>query len=283
MAFSRLGRVYIIFFAFYYIIYAINHVPFALRPLLTSGPGVCQAIPFFGLAHDASHGSINPSHHLTCNIGPLSFQYLTGASLTLLRHRHTIAKHIYTNVICADPDLLHEMCGDWRRLAEQQEQSKEYRWQHLSLLPMYGILEFQAPWQDLVQVFYLLVRRPLRSNPINTADYLRMISTKCFWSFCRIVMPYGILQVVSGVQLVWLGVVTEFASDYWMAFILQVSHAAEDGNFLFSDVAKARRGGFAPFIDDRWAHFQVEITGDCAHDSWMTICFSDALRSSHSF
>lgn len=202
--------------------------------------------------------------------------------MTLWLHRHIIGHHIYTNVMGADPDLPHEICGDPRRLAEQQKQSPKYRWQHLYLPPMYGILAFQTRLEDLMQLFPRLAQGPLCVNPINTSDCLRMVSFKCVWSFYRLVMPYAILEVVSAVQLVWLVVVTEFASGYWMAFNLQVSHATEDVDFLFSDVAKAEKEGCAAFIDDEWAHSQVKTTVDYAHDSWMTTYFFWCTESSNS-
>ncbi len=51
-----------------------------------------------------------------------------------------VGHHIYTNVFGADPDLPETAEGDLRRLVHRQKYASFYKYQHIYLPPLYGIL-----------------------------------------------------------------------------------------------------------------------------------------------
>lgn len=57
---------------------------------------------------------------------------------TLLQH--VVGHHIYTNVFGADPDLPETTTGDLRRLVHRQRWSSLYKYQHIYMPPLYGLL-----------------------------------------------------------------------------------------------------------------------------------------------
>ena len=54
--------------------------------------------------------------------------------------QHVVGHHIYTNVFGADPDLPETAEGDPRRLVHRQKYASFYKYQHIYLPPLYGIL-----------------------------------------------------------------------------------------------------------------------------------------------
>lgn len=54
--------------------------------------------------------------------------------------QHVVGHHVYTNVFGADPDLPMHLEGDPRRLVDRQKNSSVYKYQHIYLPPLYGIL-----------------------------------------------------------------------------------------------------------------------------------------------
>lgn len=60
--------------------------------------------------------------------------------------QHVVGHHIYTNVFGADPDLPETAEGDPRRLVHRQKYASFYRYQHIYLPPLYGILGLKVGW-----------------------------------------------------------------------------------------------------------------------------------------
>lgn len=66
-----------------------------------------------------------------------------------------VGHHIYTNVFGADPDLPEEAEGDPRRLVHRQKWASMYRYQHLYLPPLYGILGLKVTnidWKYIYEI-----------------------------------------------------------------------------------------------------------------------------------
>jgi fatty acid desaturase len=66
--------------------------------------------------------------------------WMAGASLTSWHNQHVIGHHIYTNVVGADPDLPLVLEGDIRRVSRIQRWARIYKFQHIYLFVLYGVL-----------------------------------------------------------------------------------------------------------------------------------------------
>ncbi|PXF42108.1 Delta(5) fatty acid desaturase A [Gracilariopsis chorda] len=276
--FIRMLPVYVVFFAAYYGVYVVPGLSFAVRALLCVLMGACQGMPLTGWMHDASHASIGRTERWWWNVGRFALDYVSGSSMLSWRNQHVIGHHVYTNVMGADPDLPVSLVNDPRRLVPQQVWARFYRWQHIYLPPLYGILGIKSRMQDLTEVFSRLMNGPIRVNPIIVQDYLRMVSSKAVWAFYRIVVPLALLRTVTVSQFWVLLFVTEMTTGYWLAFNFQVSHISSDADFLFSDVSKRESGKCPAVIDEEWAHTQIKTTVDYAHNSPLAAYFSGALN-----
>ena len=79
---------------------------------------------------------------------------------SLFLPQHVVGHHIYTNVFGADPDLPETAEGDPRRLVHRQKYSSVYKYQHIYLPPLYGILGLKVTAWDIpsyrYQVFFII-------------------------------------------------------------------------------------------------------------------------------
>lgn len=274
----RMAPVYITLVATYLAVYCAPGLPFAARVLLSIVLGVCQGLPLTGWMHDASHTSIGHSERWWWNVGRFSLDYISGSSFLSWRNQHILGHHVYTNVMCADPDLPTLVEGDPRRVLPEQTYLNVYRWQHIYLLPLYGILGIKSRIQDFTEIFSKLTNGPVRVNPIATQDYLRLISSKAIWAFYRIVVPLYFFQIVPLKHFIWLFLATEFTTGYWLAFNFQVSHVSDDVTYYFADETKRGQGKCPLVINDEWAISQVKTTVDYAHNDPVSTYLSGALN-----
>lgn len=274
----RMLPVYVVFMSAYLAIYYAKGLPFTLRLLLSIVLGACQGLPLTGWMHDASHTSIGHSERWWWNVGRFSLDYISGSSILSWRNQHVLGHHVYTNVMCADPDLPSVVKGDPRRILHEQKYLNIYRWQHIYLLPLYGVLAIKSRIQDFSEIFSKLTNGPVRVNPIATQDYLRLVSSKSIWAFYRIILPLTFFNAVSHKDFIWLFLVTEFTTGYWLAFNFQVSHVSDDIIYYFSDEMKRNKGTCPLIIDDEWAVSQVKTTVDYAHKDPVATYLSGALN-----
>lgn len=271
--FLRMAPAYILFAITYFIAFLLPNVPFAARVVAGCIMGFCQGMPLTGWMHDASHASIGPSEKWWWSIGRFSLDYVSGSSMVSWRYQHVVGHHVYTNVMGCDPDLPVKIDKDPRRLVKEQKWRSIYKYQHIYLLPLYGILGLKSRVQDFTEVFSRRTNGPIRVNPISTQDYLRMLCGKAFWAFYRFVVPFGLVTtpVVTWGQFFALFMASEWCTGYWLAFNFQVSHISSDADFLFKD-------DDTNTIDAEWAVKQVETTVDYGHDSWWAAYLSGALN-----
>lgn len=274
----RMLPVYVVFAIAYAAIYYVEGISFGMRAALSILLGICQGLPLVGWMHDASHTSIGRSERWWWTVGRVSLDYVSGSSMISWRNQHVLGHHVYTNVMGADPDLPTLMNGDPRRLVHEQVFAPMYRWQHIYLPPLYGVLAIKSRLQDLTEVFSRLTNGPIRVNPIATQDYLRMVSSKCIWAFYRIVVPITLFRATTLGQFVVLFLITEATTGYWLAFNFQVSHISDHVDYLFSDQSRKESGKCPAVVEDEWAISQVKTTIDYAHDSHVATYASGALN-----
>ena len=276
--FYRMFPIYVVFFSAFYVVYCLKDVPMALRVILAVIMGASQGMPLTGWMHDASHASIGHSERWWWSIGRFALDYVSGSSMLSWRNQHVLGHHVYTNVMGADPDLPVVLNGDPRRLLPQQAWAWIYRWQHLYLPPLYGILGLKSRTQDFTEIFSQHKNGPIRVNPIASEDYLRLISSKCVWAFYRFVVPWVFCRALGLRQMVFLFLITEFMTGYWLAFNFQVSHVSSEADFLFADTKKRESGKCPAVFEEEWAYTQIKTTIDYGHGSFLATYFSGALN-----
>lgn len=274
----RMAPVYALFFASYFAIYYAPGVPFVLRAFLAAFMGMCQGMPLTGWMHDASHASIGRTERWWWWVGRFSLDYVSGSSMLSWRNQHVLGHHVYTNVMGADPDLPVSISSDPRRLVPEQVWQRIYKFQHIYLPPLYGVLAIKSRLQDVTEVYSRLKNGPIRVNPISVPDYLRLVSSKAVWAFYRIVVPFVFFKACTLKEFALFFMITEMATGYWLAFNFQVSHISTDADFLFSDVKKREAGKCPGVFEEEWAHSQITTTVDYAHGSPVAAYLSGALN-----
>jgi fatty acid desaturase/predicted heme/steroid binding protein len=275
----RMAPVYVLGAAVFALTFCTRDVPIAVRIAGAVLLGCCQGMPLTGWMHDASHASIGHSETWWWAVGRFSLDYISGSSMLSWRNQHVIGHHIYTNVMGADPDLPVSRDGDPRRLVPEQVWKSMYRFQHLYLPPLYGILALKSRFQDAFQIFPSRQNGPIRVNPISVQDHLRMLTAKVVWFFYRVIVPLTFFPAaVTPTRLACLFLITEFLTGYWLSFNFQVSHVSEHADFLFSDVDKRVQGLCPAEFDEEWAKTQVTTTVDYGHDCVVPTYLSGALN-----
>lgn len=275
----RMAPVYVLGAAVFYASFCMPGVPLALRVLGAALLGCCQGMPLTGWMHDASHASIGHSEAWWWGVGRMSLDYVSGSSMLSWRNQHVIGHHVYTNVMGADPDLPEKRDGDARRLLPEQAWKSIYRYQHLYLPPLYGILALKSRFQDITSIFPDRENGPIRVNPISVQDHMRMATSKMVWFFYRVIVPLTFFsETMSKKQLAGLFLVAEFMTGYWLSYNFQVSHVSDQCDFLFSDVTKRESGKCPAVFEEEWAKTQVQTTLDYGHGSAAAAYLSGALN-----
>jgi len=79
-------------------------------------------------------------------------------------HQHIIGHHVMTNVFGADPDLPVTTAGDLRRIVPAQFWTSLYRYQHIYLPVLYGLLGLKFRIQDVTDFMIKKTNGPVRVN-----------------------------------------------------------------------------------------------------------------------
>ncbi|KAJ0405285.1 hypothetical protein ATCC90586_007324 [Pythium insidiosum] len=232
--------------------------------------GVCQALPLLHVMHDSSHAACSNSPTWWYIIGRGAMDWFAGGSMVSWLNQHIVGHHIYTNVAGADPDLPVNFDSDVRRIVERQVLRPMYKFQHIYLPPLYGVLGLKFRIQDIVETFVSLSNGPVRVNPHPLSSWVTMILSKVFWAFYRIWIPLAVLEIPSGT---FWGVffLAEFVTGWYLAFNFQVSHVSTECIYPNGEEAASE-------IDDEWAISQVKSSVDYAHGSAIMTFLSGALN-----
>jgi fatty acid desaturase len=209
-----------------------------------------QALPLLHVMHDSSHAACSSSPTLWSLIGRGAMDWFAGASMTSWLNQHVVGHHIYTNVAGADPDLPVDFKSDVRRIVYRQVLLPIYKFQHLYLPPLYGVLGLKFRVQDIFETFITLTNGPLRVNPLSVGDWAEMILSKAFW---------GVFFLA------------EFSTGWYLAFNFQVSHVSTACEYPGGDEEVTS-------IDDEWAISQVKSSVDYGHGSFVTTFLTGALN-----
>uniref|UniRef100_A0AAV1T9D4 Cytochrome b5 heme-binding domain-containing protein n=1 Tax=Peronospora matthiolae TaxID=2874970 RepID=A0AAV1T9D4_9STRA len=233
--------------------------------------GVCQALPLLHVMHDASHAAITSSPTGWTLIGRLAMDWVVGANMVSWLNQHVVGHHIYTNVPGADPDLPVDFKSDVRRIVHRQVMLPIYKYQHIYLPPLYGVLGLKFRVQDIFETFISLKNGPLRVNPHSTGDWVELILSKAFWAFYRLYIPLVVLQVDPS-RFWGVFFAAEFVTGWYLALNFQVSHVSTACDYPGDE----NEGVTA--INDEWAISQVKSSVDYGHGSPLTAFLTGALN-----
>lgn len=229
--------------------------------------GVAQALPLLHTMHDCSHLSFGSSPLGWHVFGRLCMDWVCGASIYSWLNQHTIGHHVYTNVAGADPDLPVVMKGDIRRITPFQAPGAFYRFQHLYLMVLYGVLGIKFRIQDVTDTILDGTNGSIRVNQQSSKDLGMQAFTKLFWVVWRILVPLFYFQC-DWSSFLWTFFVAEFATGYYLAFNFQVSHVSPQA--VWPDVHFP--------LSDEWAVNQLHTSIDYGHGSWLTALACGALN-----
>jgi fatty acid desaturase/cytochrome b involved in lipid metabolism len=229
--------------------------------------GVCQAMPLLHTMHDASHLSIGSSPKGWRLLGRLCMDWFAGASIYSWYNQHTIGHHVYTNVHGADPDLPVKETGDIRRVTPFQTGSPLYRFQHIYLMVLYGLLGLKFRVQDVTGTILDGTNGTIRVNQQSAHDLFMQLVTKCVWVVWRILVPLYVFQC-SHFDYWTTFFIAELMTGYYLAFNFQVSHVSPQA--VWPDVKFP--------LSDEWAVNQLHTSIDYHHGNWLICFLSGALN-----
>lgn len=269
----RMAIVFMVAALSYYVAYTNAFSSFFLKFVAAAVFGVCQALPLLHVMHDSSHTAFSYNPSTWYLVGRFCMDWFAGACMVSWLHQHVMGHHVYTNVAEIDPDLPVDMDGDARRLFKRQVMKPMYKWQHIYLPPLYGILGLKFRVQDFIGTFGSMSNGNIRVNPHSPSTVILHLMSKSLWAFYRIYLPLAHFGMPLS-QFAGFFLVSEFMTGYFLAFNFQVSHVSTECDFPNGDVGDEN----ASEIPDEWAVSQVKSSLDYAHGAWWTTFFAGALN-----
>jgi len=229
--------------------------------------GCCQALPLLHSMHDASHLAIGSTPTWWRFIGRLCMDWFAGASLYSWYNQHTIGHHVYTNIMGADPDLPMKESGDIRRITPFQEWTGFYKYQHIWLMFLYGVLGLKFRVQDVTDTILDGTNGAIRVNQQSSYDLFMQFVTKSVWFTYRVVIPLLVFKV-SLTNFLICFFIAEFMTGYYLAFNFQVSHVSPQA--VWPDIQHP--------LSDEWAINQMHTSIDYSHDNFLATFLCGALN-----
>lgn len=209
--------------------------------------GLFQALPLLHMMHDACHCAYSHSESVQVWAGRLCLDWFAGCSMLSWQHQHVVGHHIYTNVYMADPDVPTD--GDPRYVVPEQTWGWVYKFQHLYMPALYGLLGLKMRYDDITSVWLAGMDGPVRVNYFDPV-WLRVFAVKGSWLAWRLVVPIFVLgQATSDVLTLFL--VAEAVTGWWLAFNFQVSHISTAASW------PKVQPGTDQVLDEEWARSQV--------------------------
>jgi fatty acid desaturase len=229
--------------------------------------GSCQALPLLHMMHDASHTAVGHSPRGWKLAGRLLMDWYAGASMTSWHNQHVVGHHIHTNVMECDPDLPVDFEGDIRRLVPRQVWRASYRWQHVYLLPLYGLLGLKFRVQDILCTFLARANGPILVNPISALLWSKQVASKLNFVVFRVALPLWAFGVPAS-RLLWTFLLTELVTGWYLALNFQVSHVSTAADFPEREKVAAME----------WAKLQVVSSVDYSHGNDVMTFLCGALN-----
>jgi linoleoyl-CoA desaturase len=186
-----------------------------------------------GVMHDANHGAFSRRRRVNRLLGCTSD--LLGASSWLWRIQHNTLHHANTNVVGYDADL---ELAPWARLAPTQPWRRRFRWQHIYIWPLYGLLSLK---NLLVSDVLTLINGRLGQQPlareVRPGVVVRIMLGKVAHLGWTVIVPliFNPWWAVLGFYLV-----CSWSVGFLLALIFQLAHCVEAAEIRSGD--EPRRG-----------------------------------------
>ncbi len=224
--------------------------------IVSTSLGLAMAGIGFAIQHDANHGSYPASAFWRRLLG-FTLDVMGGSSY-IWKFQHNVNHHSFTNIHDADADI---DLGPIARLGPGQPHRSYYRFQHLYVWPLYGLLAVSwvvyADWRDFFS-------RRIGSNPFaapkGTERTLFWLG-KALWIVVWLVVPLSFQSTGTWLAaLLWTYLVLGFT----LSIVFQLAHIVEDAEFMIVDDAPAR-------VKREFFYHQLATTVDFAPKSrWLT-------------
>mmetsp|Transcript_30031 Transcript_30031/g.36817 ORF Transcript_30031/g.36817 Transcript_30031/m.36817 type:complete len:461 (-) Transcript_30031:14-1396(-) len=275
---GMLRAIFIIFMIFgsWFLGYQKELFPLYYRVWFMVISGIFQGMLLIHIMHDCSHTAFSHNPFIWSFVGHTCLDVICGCSFDAWLHQHTVGHHVYTNVMCIDPDCPPIRDGDMRRIAPNQTYYDAYMYQYIYLPLLYCFYAFKNRIQDITQTLMLQFNGNMRVNPYfcGIKSALRLGIFKSLWIFRTIIIPLFIFKIPFFEWLL-LFCCNELTTGYFLTYNFQVSHVSTDLQWPLP--IKDNKTGKL-IIPGEWAKLQVETTVDYGHKSFINTFFSGALN-----
>ena len=224
--------------------------------IVSTSLGLAMAGIGFAIQHDANHGSY-PANAFWRRLLGYTLDLMGGSSY-IWKFQHNVNHHSFTNINNADADI---DLGPIARLGPGQPHRAYYRFQHIYVWPLYGLLAVSwvvyADWRDF---FFSRIG----SNPFATpkaAERTLFWLGKALWIGVWLIVPLS-FQATG----MWLAALlwTYLVLGFTLSIVFQLAHIVEDAEFMTVDGERTR-------VNREFFYHQLATTVNFAPKSrWLT-------------
>lgn len=198
--------------------------------------------------HDANHGSFSQRRWVNRTLAYTSDAL--GASSWLWRIQHNQLHHGNTNVVGYDADL---ELAPWARLAPSQPWHRRFRWQHVYIWPLYGLLALK---NLVVSDVLSLVRGRVGEQPLPRRPSRAIVSRVAAGKLVHVTWALLVPMLFNP----WRYVLAWYLACSWfvgftLAMIFQLAHCVDNADVATPETE--RRG-------EEFAAHQLRTTVDVA-------------------
>jgi linoleoyl-CoA desaturase len=213
---------------------------------------LCTAAIGFNIQHDGGHQAYS-NLPIVNKLMAISMDLIGGSSY-FWRWKHGVLHHTYVNITGHDTDVDLGLLG---RLTPHQEWRWFFRWQHIYLWPLYGLIAVK--WQILDDFWSLASGRVggHRTARPRGWDLAVLLGGKAVFFFLAfgvplLFHPFWVVLLYYGVTVLLLGMV--------LSVIFQLAHCVEQAEFPLPRPDSGR-------MEEAWAIHQIHTTVDFARGS----------------
>ena len=225
------------------------------------------ATAMFNISHDGNHGGFSKNRRVNRLAGFVLD--LAGGSSFIWKFKHNQAHHTYPNVVGYDDDI---DAPPLARFASSQEYRPWYRWQHLYLWPLYGLMIFRWQfWGDFES--FIRGRIGCYTFECGVREVGVLLGGKVLFFSWALALPLALHWSWQGalvILLVFMGL--NWAFSFILTLTFQLAHCVDET--MFTSAAAARSGRFP----NTWAKHQVLTTSDFCPNNWFITWFLGGLN-----
>lgn len=199
----------------------------------------------FNIQHDGGHNAY--SNHAWVNKLAALTMDLVGGSSYVWKYKHVVLHHRNVNITGYDPDIEIGYVG---RLSPHQPKRSIYRWQHIYLWPLYGLLAIKWHiYDDFASVIFGKIGPQSIPRP-KKMDLVIFILGKVVFFSLAFVVPL-MFHSIQSVLLFYS--ITAVVLGMTMSLIFQLPHCVEETAFPLPE---------SNHISTPWAVYQAQVTMD---------------------